>query len=57
MMLAQELGALFLSLRNAEDISEQSERTRSTLETLLGDRLSKLGGMRNAIQVIKSGNR
>jgi pilus assembly protein CpaB len=56
MMLAQEMGTLYMSLRNAEDISEQSERSRATIDTLLtGERLKSLRDIRTSIQVIKGG--
>lgn len=58
MMLAQELGSLYMSLRNAEDINEQSERSRATIETMMtGERLNNLRSIRTSIQVIKGGGR
>lgn len=55
MVLAQELGTLYLSLRNAEDISIFEERARTTIETLLtGERVKKLQQRRyRTIQIIR----
>jgi len=55
MVLAQELGSLYLSLRNAEDISIFEERARTTMETLLtGERVKKLQQQRyRTIQIIR----
>jgi pilus assembly protein CpaB len=54
-VLAQELGSLYLSLRNAEDISIFEERARTTIETLLtGERVKKLQQRRyRTIQIIR----
>ena len=55
MILAQELGTLYLSLRNAEDISIFEERARTTIQTLLtGERVKKLQERRyQTIQIIR----
>jgi pilus assembly protein CpaB len=55
MVLAQELGSLYLSLRNAEDISIFEERARTTIQTLLtGERVKKLQERRyQTIQIIR----
>ena len=55
LVLAQELGSLYLSLRNAEDISIFEERARTTIETLLtGERVKKLQQRRyRTIQIIR----
>jgi pilus assembly protein CpaB len=54
-VLAQELGSLYLSLRNPEDISIFEERARTTIETLLtGERVKKLQQRRyRTIQIIR----
>ena len=55
LVLAQELGALTLSLRNEEDIGNITERGRATIDTLLsGERLKVLEQRRkDAIEVIR----
>lgn len=55
LVLAQELGSLYLSLRNAEDISIFEERARTTIQTLLtGERVKKLQQRRyKTIQIIR----
>ena len=55
LVLAQELGSLYLSLRNAEDISIFEERARTTITTLLtGERVKKLQQRRyQTIQIIR----
>jgi pilus assembly protein CpaB len=55
LVLAQELGSLYLSLRNAEDISIFEERARTTIQTLLtGERVRKLQQRRyQTIQIIR----
>ena len=55
LVLAQELGALTLSLRNEDDIDVLEERGRATINTLLsGERTKVLQAKRfNTIQVIK----
>lgn len=55
LVLAQELGTLYLSLRNAEDISIFEERARTTIQTLLtGERVKKLQQRRyQLIQIIR----
>ena len=55
LVLAQELGSLYLSLRNAEDISIFEERARTTISTLLtGERVKKLQQRRyQTIQIIR----
>lgn len=55
LVLAQELGSLYLSLRNAEDISLFEERARTTIQTLLtGERVKKLQERRyQTIQIIR----
>jgi pilus assembly protein CpaB len=55
LVLAQELGTLYLSLRNAEDISIFEERARTTIQTLLtGERVKKLQQRRyQTIQIIR----
>lgn len=57
LVLAQELGALTLSLRNEEDIDLMEERGRATINTLLsGERTKALQTKRfNTIQIIKAG--
>jgi len=57
MVLAQDLGALYMSLRNPEDMSlRTSDRTRATIDTFLsGDKLRQLDSARGAIQVIRGG--
>jgi pilus assembly protein CpaB len=55
LVLAQELGSLYLSLRNSEDIGIFEERARTTFETLLtGERMKKLQERRyQTIQIIR----
>ena len=55
LVLSQELGSLYLSLRNAEDISIFEERARTTIQTLLtGERVKKLQERRyQTIQIIR----
>lgn len=55
MVLAQELGNLYLALRNREDISIFEERARTTIETLLtGERVKELQKRRyKTIQIIR----
>jgi len=55
LVLAQELGSLYLSLRNSEDISIFEERARTTIDTLLtGERVKKLQEKRyQTIQIIR----
>ncbi len=55
LVLAQEMGTLYLSLRNAEDISIFEERARTTISTLLtGERVKKLQERRyQTIQIIR----
>jgi pilus assembly protein CpaB len=55
LVLAQELGALTMSLRNEEDIDVLEERGRATINTLLsGERTKALQQKRfNTIQVIR----
>jgi pilus assembly protein CpaB len=55
LVLAQELGSLYLSLRNTEDISIFEERARTTIQTLLtGERVKKLQERRyQTIQIIR----
>ncbi|MCA9666257.1 MAG: Flp pilus assembly protein CpaB [Myxococcales bacterium] len=55
LVLAQELGSLYMSLRNAEDISIFEERARTTIQTLLtGERVKKLQQRRyKTIQIIR----
>ncbi|MBW2732085.1 MAG: Flp pilus assembly protein CpaB [Deltaproteobacteria bacterium] len=55
MVLAQELGSLYLALRNREDISIFEERARTTIETLLtGERVKELQKRRyKTIQIIR----
>jgi pilus assembly protein CpaB len=55
LVLAQELGTLYLSLRNSEDISIFEERARTTIQTLLtGERVKKLQERRyQTIQIIR----
>ena len=51
--LAQELGNLYITLRNPDDISTQQERGRATLKTLLtGERIKTLGRIRQKEQVV-----
>ena len=51
--LAQEMGNLYATLRNPDDISVQRERGKATLKTLLtGERLNTLGRIRQKDQVI-----
>ena len=55
-VLAQNMGQLYLTLRNPEDITIQEERGRATLETLLtGERLSVLHKMRSTIITVVRG--
>jgi pilus assembly protein CpaB len=58
LVLAQELGSLYLSLRNAEDIGIFEERARTTIQTLLtGERLKKYQQRRyQTIQIIRGVN-
>ncbi|MFT3839887.1 MAG: Flp pilus assembly protein CpaB [Myxococcaceae bacterium] len=52
--LAQELGALNLTLRNEDDIDEPIARGRSTINTLFsGDRLARLEKIRHEITTIR----
>jgi len=55
LVLAQEMGTLYLSLRNSEDISIFEERARTTIDTLLtGERVKKLQEKRyQTIQIIR----
>jgi len=55
LVLAQELGSIYLSLRNSEDISIFEERARTTISTLLtGERVKKLQQRRyQTIQIIR----
>jgi len=55
LVLAQEMGSLYLSLRNSEDISIFEERARTTIDTLLtGERVKKLQEKRyQTIQIIR----
>jgi pilus assembly protein CpaB len=55
LVLSQDLGTLYLSLRNAEDISIFEERARTTIQTLLtGERVKKLQERRyQTIQIIR----
>jgi len=55
LVLAQELGSLYLSLRNAEDMGLFDERARTTIQTLLtGERVKKLQERRyQTIQIVK----
>jgi len=55
LVLAQELGSLYLSLRNAEDISLFDERARTTIKTLItGERVKKLQERRyQTIQILR----
>ncbi len=49
-ILAQELGTLYLSLRNQEDIGSQEEHARTTIETLMtGARVKELGVKRRKL--------
>lgn len=53
LVLASKLGSLHLSLRNPEDLSEQEERGRATIETLLtGERVKALKKRRDRTFVI-----
>ena len=58
LLLAQELGSLYLSLRNSKDISIFEERARTTIQTLLtGERVKKLQQRRyQTIQIIRGLN-
>lgn len=58
LVLAQQLGALTLSLRNEEDIDVMEERGRATMTTLLsGERTKVLQQKRfNVIHVIRGGS-
>ena len=58
LVLAQEMGSLYLSLRNAEDIGIFEERARTTISTLLtGERVKKLQQKRyQTIQIIRGLN-
>ncbi|RLB59453.1 MAG: Flp pilus assembly protein CpaB [Deltaproteobacteria bacterium] len=55
LILAAKLGSLHLSLRNPEDIGEQEERGRATIETLLtGERVKALKKIRErTFQIIR----
>ncbi len=55
MVLAQEQGSLYLSLRNSEDISIFEERARTTIQTLItGERVRELQKRRyQTIQIIR----
>jgi pilus assembly protein CpaB len=55
LVLAQELGSLYLSLRNTKDIGIFEERARTTSQTLLtGERVKKLQQRRyQTIQIIR----
>jgi pilus assembly protein CpaB len=55
LVLAQDLGNLYLTMRNPEDISIYEEHARTTMETLLtGERVKKLQERRyQTIQVIR----
>ncbi len=55
MVLAQEQGSLYLSLRNSEDISIFEERARTTIQTLItGERVKELQKRRyRTIQIIR----
>ena len=55
-VLASQLGALHLTLRNPEDIGGEEERARATIETLItGERVKALKKKRDAtIQVIRA---
>jgi pilus assembly protein CpaB len=55
LVLAQELGSLYLSLRNTKDIGIFEERARTTIQTLLtGERVKKLQQRRyQTIQIIR----
>jgi len=59
LVLAQELGSLYLSLRNPEDIGIFEERARTTIQTLLtGERVKKLQERRyQIIQIIRGMSR
>lgn len=55
LVLAQELGSLYLSLRNATDVSAFESRARTTIKTLItGERMKKIGRKReNIIKIIR----
>jgi pilus assembly protein CpaB len=55
LLLAQETGSIYMTLRNSEDISIFEERARTTMETLLtGERVRELQKKRyQTIQVIR----
>jgi pilus assembly protein CpaB len=55
LVLAQEMGSLHLTLRNAEDISIYEDRARTTIDTLLtGEKVKKLYEKRTQwIQIIR----
>jgi pilus assembly protein CpaB len=57
MVLAQELGTLYMSLRNPEDLGlRAADRSKATIDTFFsGERLRQLDSARGAIQVIRSG--
>jgi pilus assembly protein CpaB len=53
LVLAQDLGALSLSLRNEDDVDAIEERGRATINTLLsGERMRVLAGKRKALVTI-----
>ena len=57
-LLAQEMGTLYLTLRNPDDLSQQAERKRITLEMVIqGDLTKELSKIRSGtfIEVVKSG--
>jgi pilus assembly protein CpaB len=56
-VLASQMGSLYLTLRNPEDIGDQEERGRATIDTLLtGERVRALQKVREqTIQVIRLG--
>ena len=57
-LLAQEMGTLYLTLRNPDDLSQQAERKRITLEMVIqGDLTKDLARIRSGtfIEVVKSG--
>ncbi len=57
-LLAQEMGSLYLTLRNPDDLSQQAERKRITLEMVIqGDLTKELSKIRSGtfIEVVKSG--
>ena len=55
LVLAQELGGLYMTLRNPEDLDVYQERARTTITTLItGERVKKLREERyQTIQRIK----